>query len=265
MKYTGRILFWVCFIAAFWACGDDDSPGVDEPINTEDIENIGSIGEVTDEFTEVVNFSNEIIADVGDQGGRSQNACYVVIESETENKITITFEGECEGEDGRYRQGSLILTWEGELLAPDFSYTIAFDAFEVDDYQLDGSVTVEDLAIEQNTISFSVVVSNGRLIYPDQKEITYGQDLTYNLIFGEVFSVTVEGSITGTNRDDKGYVADTREPIKWIDDCDHPVSGSFSASFDGRPALTIDYGDGTCDNMAMLTRGTQSLEIDIED
>lgn len=266
MKYTGRILFWVCMIAAFWACNDDDSPGVDEPINTEDVENVGSIDEATEEFTEVVTFSNEIISEAGNQGGRPQATCYAVIdESETENRITVTFEGECEGEDGRYRSGSLILTWEGELFGPDFSYTITFDGFIVDDHQLDGSITVSDLVIEQNHIGFSVVVSDGRLIYPDQTDITYGQDLTYDIDFNEPLSVTVEGSLTGTNRSDKSYVAETRDPIKWIDGCDHPVSGSFTASFDGRPALTVDYGDGTCDNQAILSRGSESLTVDIED
>ena len=266
MKYIGKLFFVVCLMAAFWACSDDDSPALDEPINTEDVENIGSIGETTEEFTEVVTFSNEIISDVADQGGRAQNICYGVIdESETENRITINFEPECVGEDGRVRSGSLILSWEGALFGPDFSYTITFDQYIVDDHQLDGSVTVGDLVIEQNRIGFSVVVSNGRLIYPDQRDITYGQDLTYDLNFGEEFSMTVEGSLTGTNLADKSYVADTNTPIKWIDNCDHPVSGSFTASFDGRQPLTVDYGDGTCDNQAMLTRGSESLSVDIDD
>jgi len=79
----------------------------------------------------------------------------------------------------------------------------------------------------------------------------------------KVFEIRITGSSNGTGKEGVSYVANIKEPLLLVAGCDHVVSGSFEATFNGRPMVTVDYGDGTCENMAVARRGDQSLDFEL--
>lgn len=261
MILKGKKIFLVCLLAGLWAC-NNDSENINDEITAEDAENVASMDEATTQYADAVTVSNEILSDMGVMNGRTQQ-CHTVEET-GENQVLVTFENACLNEDGRYRSGSMTINWIGDSSSPDFSYTVTFSEYTVDGYILDGSITVSDLIYEQSSLSFSVVVNDGNLICPDGRQLTYEQDLTYTFSYNETIDLTIEGSITGTNKDGISYIANTQDPILVVAGCDHAVSGSFSATFNGRLAVTVDYGDGTCDDQATLSRGNRSLDITLD-
>jgi len=261
MIKLGRVWLFTLFLAGFWACGDDDSANANEEVTAEDTENVSSINAATITFSDAVVLSSQIMENEGVITGRTQGGCYTATETETENQLLVTFEQSC---DGKVRSGSFLLEWEGSLQTNDFSYTVTFDGYKVNDYGLSGSITVSGLTYKQNGFGYNVVVTNGVVNCPDGKQINYEQDFDYDYTIGEITELRITGNSTGMGKEGNSYVANTREAILIQSGCDYAVSGSFDATFNGRPQVMVDYGDSTCDNKATVTRGDFSITIDLD-
>lgn len=263
MSIKGKL--WLCtlLVAGFWACSDDDADQLNEPVTAEDVGNVASVDEATITFADAVTMSNQILSDEEVIAGRIQQ-CYSINDTETENQLLVTFESNCEGQDGKLRSGSFLIDWTGSFGAGDFSYTLTFDGYEVNDYGISGSITVSDLALKENGFSFNVVVNDGMVNCPDGKQINYEQDLNYDFTVNENVEILITGSSSGTGKEGVSYTAEIKEPLFVTGGCDHAVSGSFEATFNGRPMVTVDYGDGTCDNKATASRGDHSITFELD-
>lgn len=263
MNFKGKL--WLCalFLAGFWACSDDDSENLNEEVTDEDVNNVASIDDATVIFSDAVNISNEILSDEEVMAGRVQQ-CYSVNPTETENQLLVTFESNCEGLDGKVRSGSFLIEWSGSMETNDFSYTVSFDGYKADEHGLGGSITVSDLTYTENGFGFNVVVNDGIVNYPDGKQVIYEQDLDYNFSFGEIMELRITGSSTGTGKEGNSYIANIKEPLLVVSGCEYAVSGSFEATFNGRPPVTVSYGDGGCDNKAIASRGDFSVTFELD-
>ncbi len=262
MNTNGRI--WICalFLAGFWACSDD-SDNLNQEITAEDIENASIIDEASIPFLDAVTVSNDILSDQEVITGRTMN-CYTIESTQIDNQLLISFESNCTGDDGKVRSGNMLIEWTGSEENNDFSYTTIFDGYEVDGYGLAGSISVSNLAANQNGFGFNVLVDDGIVTCPDGKQITYEQDFNYDFSFAELLELRITGTTTGAGKEGNTYSATITEAILVVSGCDHAVSGTFNASFNGRPMITVDYGDGTCDNKALASRGDNSLSFDLD-
>jgi hypothetical protein len=71
---------------------------------------------------------------------------------------------------------------------------------------------------------------------------------------------TFEGSATGTNLKGVEYSKTVTKAIKIYTTYRFPVSGQFTLTF-GKKSFTLDYGDGTMDNKATITKDGITKEI----
>lgn len=250
------------FLAGFFACSDD-SENVNEEVTSEDVGNVTTIDDGTVTFLDVVTISNEILSDEQVITGRVQQ-CYAVSETQNQNELLVNFESNCEGLDGKFRSGSLLINWEGSLEENNFAYTVSFDGYEVDEHGVDGSITVSNLTFKENGFGFNVVVDDGMVSFPDGKQILYEQDFDYDFDFGEIMELRITGSTNGTGKEGVTYEASIKEPILVVSGCPHAVSGSFDATFNDRPIVTVNYGDGSCDSQAVASRGPHSLTFELD-
>jgi len=259
-----NVKVWLCalFLAGFLACSDD-SENVNEEVTTEDVNNLGSIDDGTTVFMDAITLSNEILTDEQVINGRVQQ-CYVASSTANQNELLVTFETTCVGTDGKVRSGSFLVTWNGSLETNDFNYSVNFDDYNVDGYDIGGSLTVSDFSYVGNGFGFNAVVSDGVVTRPDGKQLLYEQDLDYDFQLEEVLELRITGSITGTGVEGVTYIANIQEPILVVSGCEHAVSGSFDASFNGRPMITVNYGDGVCDNQAVAKRGGFQLTFELD-
>ncbi len=60
------------------------------------------------------------------------------------------------------------------------------------------------------------------------------------------------------------YTKNIVNPIVYIDDCDYPVSGTIVYLLDEEVVAVIDYGDGTCDNIATKTVDGETYEFELK-
>lgn len=257
MINTGNLWFFTLLVAGFWACGDD-AEVLNQEITSEDISNVTSVDDATLRFADAITIANQILADQEVLNGRIQQ-CYSVSDTQIGNQLLVTFETDCIGLDGRERTGRFLIDWSGELGTGDFAYTLTFDGYEVNGYGLSGSITASKLTFKENGFIINVTVNDGIVNCPDGKQINYEQDFDYDFTLGEITEVRITGSSSGMGKEGVSYIANIKEPLLIVADCEHVVSGSFEVTFNGRPVVTVDYGNGACDNTATAIRGPYSI------
>lgn len=184
--------------------------------------------------------------------------------------ITIDFgDVNCEGADGKYRRGKIIITRSGNYWAGEVNATYEFDNFFVNDNQLTGTKTYSGAFNEDGTYS-SHFVTNGQIILADDAGIiTWNSNRTRVITEGASTwgladnRVEVTGSSTGTTATGETFSSTITQPLVRIyqEGCYRfYVSGILEITKADGTEITINYGDGTCDNLAEVTiNGTTEI------
>ena len=77
-----------------------------------------------------------------------------------------------------------------------------------------------------------------------------------------MYSVT--GSATGTNRKGVGYTTNVQSPLIKRADCPkYFVQGTIAITNTNSKAMTLDYGTGTCDNVATVSVNGRTRTIQL--
>lgn len=177
--------------------------------------------------------------------------------TKTVKTLTIDFGTSCTGKDGKIRSGKIIVT------STNFSKTnvdrkITFNAYKVNDKTISGSITKtitnRTLLTRQANVKDSISVT-----FPNAGTATRISDQTriYRLA-----SIETWGSVTFTGV--KGNVitktVSESTPLIYRMACRQIVKGIQVITRNAK-TITIDFGDGTCDNEATATDGTKTWTI----
>ena len=175
--------------------------------------------------------------------------------------VTIDYGTEgCEGWNGRIRKGIIEVTLTDTMANPGAVRTVNFINFSVDDVQIEGTKTLTNTGLNgEGQLTFTRVVSNASLTFPngDVAEWEAAQQIT--LIEGTGTPeriddvVQIEGNSSGVNRNGKAFSSEITVPLIKPFVCPWAVSGVRSVTVNDH-TWTLDYGDGTCNKIALLTR-----------
>jgi hypothetical protein len=169
----------------------------------------------------------------------------------------------CTGNDGRNRRGIIWVYYNGHYRDSASTHTITFSNYYVNDNQVLGSKTVTNLGHNSNGNLVYDINVNGQLILANnggtvtwtsqrQREWTSGES---TMIWSDdVYSVT--GSASGTGADGHNFTVNITSPLirnMSIGCRRHFVQGVFVLTPDNKPARTVDFGSGTCDDIATVT------------
>lgn len=269
----------------FYSCSEDaesinDSSSTDIAIEDASLETTSS--ELMEEIDEAADFATYSSSLTGGKllggfglGGRRFGDCATVTEDETTGTKTIDFGMEgCEGRDGRIRKGKIIITREGERDVPGFKRTITLEDYSVDTIGVEGTRVLTYVSGTDTEKEYNATLTGGKLSFPDGTEATRESTKTRIASFddeGEKSQVERFGSASGINREGLTYsnLVDETTPILTLTDCRAegtfaPVSGILSINVEGESEKTIDYGDGTCDNLVTITQDGVSEEVEID-
>jgi hypothetical protein len=80
--------------------------------------------------------------------------------------------------------------------------------------------------------------------------------------------LSIEGQSAGTNRRGQAVRMEISEPVVYsracaIDGIRCPVQGLKAIEIGDRPALSIDFGDGSCDRVATVSANGQTKTIEL--
>ena len=183
--------------------------------------------------------------------------------NEDSRVITIDFgEENCEGADGKLRRGKIIITRTGFYFWTDVTATYTFDNYFVDDNQLTGTKTYTGSFNEDGTYSSSFVTDGSIILADGSGTITWYSERNRLISEGAdtwgFFDNRVEitGFSNGVTADGIEFSSVIVEPLIRIyqDGCFRfYVAGILNISKADGTEISINYGDGTCDNLAEVT------------
>lgn len=182
-------------------------------------------------------------------------------------QITVDFgSSNCTCADGRVRRGKIISTFTGRYRDQGTVITHTFDNYFVDDNQVLGTKVVTNIGNYTYSVDVngSIVLANngGTITWTSARTRTWKQGYNTFLLGDDVYEVT--GTAQGTNASGKNFEITITEPLvrKLQLGCARNfVQGTLEIEVDGGRTRTLDYGDGTCDNIGELTIRNRTYTI----
>ena len=190
--------------------------------------------------------------------------------------ITIDFgTSGCTGDDGRVRTGKIVAVMSGLYREEGTVIDVTPDNYTVNGYSVNGSKTITNNGRNgSGNLSYSVNVSNAKIISPDGDEVSWNSTRTREWIEGEetnfwtdglsgilddVYLIT--GNASGTNRDGRAFTVTITKALRAQLDCRWITSGTIELEPDKLKKRTIDFGNGGCDNEATVEISDKSYTI----
>jgi hypothetical protein len=256
----------------------------------EESENPGQLSEsvlLSAESEAVVESAFEDVDDIGyeslfyiEEGGRiavnedSPLSCADRTHDKENKTITIDFGEGCEGPHGRVRSGKIIITYTDRMYVPGSVVTMTFESYVCDGKQIEGTRTRTNISESENDyLRFRIQLVNGKVTWEDGTFATREADWeisrirTPNPINDERIRT---GAASGVNRDGLGYTVTITNAIVWRRGCLPikrvmiPVEGTKVRVLEDGSSCTIDYGEGTCDNLVSITKDGVTTEREIK-
>lgn len=171
--------------------------------------------------------------------------------------VTIDYGTGCLCRDGKFRKGAIILHYTKPLRVPGAVLTITLRDYYVNRAHIEGKKIITNLS-NAGVRMYSVVVVNGKVTWPNGRGFQYEKVKTVTQVRGsetitvrdDVFSI--EGRSKTTYNNGVTVVKNTESPLIKPVECNWIVKGILKIKINDRQ-LFLDYGNGTCDNKALLT------------
>lgn len=179
--------------------------------------------------------------------------------------MTIDFGAGCTSPNGITRKGKLIATLSGPIRTSGTSIAVTFDNYFVNNYKLEGAYTITNNG--GTGLNFTTQLTNGKLTYPDGTTwYTHSGTHTLNQTAGagtltfadDVYAVSGNG--TTMSSAGNTLTVNITSPLVKKGDCRNISSGVETFTYNNLSG-TLNFGDGTCDNLATLTVGIFSQVI----
>lgn len=274
--FAGLLLF---------SCGKDEKPDLDQNTTSDNANSQGM-------FDDAMKVSEDVMQQNGNAKLASPGAginCATVDSihySSNYKRFTITFNPLCQGYDGKYRDGQLVVELNGASYnTPGAVLTIKSVGYKVNGVLLDGKKTVTCVTAGVHNIVVSDTTTGndyGKITYTDGSVAYWKSKRTRSLIAGSgtagisdnVYEISATSGIgnpvaNGINKEGRSYTVDISSPVRIDFNCfanntaRYPTMGVITLHPDGKKDRTIDYGDGTCDNKVTVSIGKYSKEVNL--
>ena len=215
--------------------------------------------------------SNVLEQESGSTGGKiatddeedSRLVCAEITRTGTEESgtIIIDFGDGCEDKRGNIRTGKIIVEFSGRWFLPGSFWSIEFVNYTINGVSISGIRRVNNISESEDSLVFEIKME-ATIIWPDGTEVTRKihrkrhRELHDNNILDRLIAYATEDINHPKGR---GFSVEILEPLVYSEACAEegviiPVEGVKLIKFgNGRRQLTVDYGDGTCDNVVAIT------------
>jgi len=192
--------------------------------------------------------------------------------------IIVDFGSGCTDSKGNVRKGKIIVIYDGSRLALESQIITKFDGFYVNGIKFEGTRTVTVWAIDSpnNTfITHLIELEGGKITWPDgtfaERDAQHLRKWVHNGTLtnrsDDQVILLAEGTAYGSNRNGREYVMAITEDIVFKASCFAqskflPVSGEKVLTVGDR-VITVNYGEGDCDNSITVTIGNVSRTVTV--
>ena len=180
--------------------------------------------------------------------------------------VTLSYDSACTSRlHHAVKNGTIIITITGLPSVEGSQRIVTFDNFSINGYQIEGTKTI----IFHGGHQWTCVLENGKITTPEGKVITREAEHTRTQVAGmdtedrwdDVFEIT--GWAEGHTAEGYDYRKEIIEPLVQAKDCFWITKGIIEVTI-GDTVFTIDFGDGTCDDLAIKTINGESEEFQLE-
>lgn len=273
MKKTLFLGFLITAWLAFPSCEKSKQ----EAVETADIEESVKMATADDLFDEVEEIADQawekgtVLLKDGDADRPHLGDCVTITVDTTAipRVMTIDFgETNCFCNDGKYRRGQIIVTFTGRYRRIGAVITHTFNNYYVNDNHVEGTKVMTNLGLNENGfMQFKHEVTGSITFIADGKVLSWTSLKTRTWIEGretprwrdDVF--LIEGGSTASSSTGGSHVREITNPLRRELNCKWFVSGTVLTTPAVRPERLLDFGDGTCDNLATLTIGDRTTTI----
>jgi hypothetical protein len=189
-----------------------------------------------------------------------QCATITVTGSFPAKNITINFGTGCTSPNGVVRKGIINILLTDSVRTPGSIATITFDNYYVNAFKKEGTIIRTNTTVAgSNTRSYNRTVINGKITGPNGKYWLHSSniDITQTAGTGTPCDITddvytLSGTRTATNADGKTRTSTTQTPLQKKTSCANIDMGILKVQGPNHYAI-IDFGDGTCNNLATIS------------
>jgi hypothetical protein len=181
--------------------------------------------------------------------------------------LTLDFATGCKSADGVLRTGKVSYVFSGPLFTPGTTVSVSFNQYTVNGYGIQGTYTISNNST-QSGIIFTTLVTNGILTCPDATNFHYSHNKTFTQTAGattpfnisdDVYAIT--GNSAFSSSDGSSLVLNVTTPLVRNFTCMNITQGVVAFVYNQGVSGTIDFGDGACDNTAVLNVGSITKTI----
>lgn len=176
--------------------------------------------------------------------------------------ITIDFSNWKVGEQ-REKNGIIRIVITGPMHRAGTSRTVTYENFTIGGNRIEGTKTVTNV----DGVNLTIRLVGGKITFQDgttlAREVNRNRQwvagmLTPRFIWDDEYNIT--GTVSGVNRAGKEYSVNITTPLVRRMACLWIVQGAVTINT-GNRSLVLDYGTGTCDDLATVTANGETREI----
>lgn len=268
LKISSIFILFAVFTFTFISCEKDSVTNTQDAIATTE-EVAASEGAFDDVFEQAEIYENGAQKSI-DSAGYCMPTITIEYPEGTPfpRIVTIDFGTDgCTGRNDAVRKGIIIVKVTAFFLEKGSKRIVTFDNFSVNDYLVEGTKTVTNMGQNDAGNWVRKIEIDGSIITPEGNKITRVSSREREWIAGantplyfwdDVFSIT--GTAKGVNSKGVEYSSEITSPLIKARNCRWIQEGVIEITL-GDNTVVIDYGDGTCDNVATATVNGESKEI----
>ena len=182
--------------------------------------------------------------------------------------ITIDYGSGCTGFYDNTRSGKIIIVVTGPRKTTGSIRTITFDNYYFNGIKVEGTKTIETMGYNGNqNMVFHVKLTDGKLTLPNNAVIERSFDHQREWIAGfntrNIWDddVLITGTASGVTFNGVAYTNSITTALHWTRACKFIVSGIIDIEREGKDSIVLDFGSGSCDAVATVTKGGETKEI----
>jgi len=171
--------------------------------------------------------------------------------------ITLDYGEETELENGRIISGIIEIVVSAPMNTEGATRTVTFTGFSVDSLTINGTIEKEVISVDDGRVV--QIVRDLVVTYPDGTEVECYAELerTWSQGMGTPFyhgddEMGITGYATCQDSDGNEYTREIKQQLQKRGGCRYLVGGEVEYSANGLAFGSVNYGDGTCDNVANM-------------
>jgi hypothetical protein len=248
----------------------------DDPFSGETLQTANNDATTESQLNETEDMSTNALTTADTPGGRADASLaddrfkcatfkFDSAANRVSGKVTIDFGTGCTDSKGNVRKGKIIVTWSGgRWYKAGSTIVINYSGYSINDVSFsDNDVrTIVNISSGASPLTWRVEASHN-LTWPDgsvatrQVHHTRQWVRTATIVDDKIIvsqTVGAANAASGTNRHGVGYSVQITTPLEYSRACAisnkvfRPVKGVRVITYDTNKVVTIDFGNGTCDN-----------------